>query len=83
LDREAAKQAFAVFLSSKKLSADQIEFIDMIINRLTDHGVVKPDLLYESPFTDITPQGPDGIFAPAEVHSIITLLNQIKDRAVA
>jgi type I restriction enzyme R subunit len=33
LDREAAKQAFASFLKERTLTANQIEFIDMIVNR--------------------------------------------------
>ncbi|WP_348230866.1 type I restriction-modification enzyme R subunit C-terminal domain-containing protein [Trichocoleus desertorum] len=49
LDREAAKQAFGEFLSGSTASADQIEFINLIIDHLTHHGVMEPSLLYESP----------------------------------
>jgi hypothetical protein len=31
------------------------EFVDLIINHLTEHGVMDASRLYESPFTDITP----------------------------
>jgi len=31
MDREAAKKAFAGFLSGKTLSANQIEFINLVI----------------------------------------------------
>jgi type I site-specific restriction endonuclease len=37
LDREAAKQALATFLSGKTLNSNQIEFIDLIVNHLTEH----------------------------------------------
>ena len=40
LDRGAAKGAFAEFLAGRTLSANQIEFIDLIINHLTEHGVM-------------------------------------------
>ncbi len=33
------------------------------MNHLTEHGVMDASLFYESPFTDVTPQGPDGILA--------------------
>ena len=36
LDRAAAKQAFSAFMSSHQLNPDQTEFIDMIIDHLTD-----------------------------------------------
>jgi EcoEI R protein C-terminal len=52
LDREAAKQALAGLVSGRTLSANQIEFIDLIIDYLTDRGVMDPRRLYESPFTE-------------------------------
>jgi type I restriction enzyme, R subunit len=57
LDREAAKLAFAGFLSDKALSANQIEFVNIIIDHLTERGVMEPALLYERPFTDRSPLG--------------------------
>ncbi len=59
LDRGAAKEALAEFLEGKILTADQIEFLDLIINHLTEHGVMGAALLYESPFTDLAPHGPE------------------------
>jgi type I restriction enzyme R subunit len=53
LDRGAAKEAFAEFLMGKVTTANQIEFVDLIINHLTEHGVMGAALLYESPFTDL------------------------------
>jgi type I restriction enzyme, R subunit len=38
LDREAAKQAFAGFLAGKTLNANQIEFVNLIVDHLTEHG---------------------------------------------
>jgi type I restriction enzyme R subunit len=83
LDREAAKQAFAGFLHGKPLGANQIEFINLIIDHLTEQGVMEARLLYESPFTDLSPQGPDGVFTSAQVDELLTLLNQVHTRALA
>jgi type I restriction enzyme, R subunit len=46
------KRAFAEFSNSRKLTADQHEFLDLIIDHLTARDVMDPRLLYETPFTD-------------------------------
>ena len=40
---------------------------------LTAHGVMEPARLYESPFTDITPRGPDGLFQAAD-HTFLNVI---------
>jgi type I restriction enzyme R subunit len=55
----------------------------MIVDYLTEHGVMDAILLYESPFTDITPQGPDGLFTSSQVDELVSLLEEVYARAVA
>jgi type I restriction enzyme, R subunit len=55
LDRATVSEAFGDFLSAGTATAAQIEFINMVIEHLTDQGVMDPALLYEPPFTDIAP----------------------------
>jgi type I restriction enzyme, R subunit len=83
LDRGAAKEAFADFLEGKTMSANQIEFIDLIINHLTEHGVMGAALLYESPFTDIAPHGPDDLFTSDEVDRLVAVLDHVRAAAEA
>ncbi len=83
MDREAAKQALATFVSGTTLTGNQIEFVNLIVDHLTEHGVMKPELLYESPFTDLHPQGPEGVFKPWQVEQLVSLLSQVQARALA
>ncbi len=83
LDREAAKRAFGRFLEGKVPSASQIEFMNLIVDHLTQHGIMAPALLYESPFTDINPHGPEALFTPTQVDELIFTLKQIHQSAVA
>ncbi|MGE3343954.1 MAG: DEAD/DEAH box helicase family protein [Vicinamibacterales bacterium] len=83
LDRESAKGALAGFLSGKALSANQIQFVNLIVDHLTEHGVMEAARLYESPFTFVAPRGPEGLFPPEQVDALIQLLNEIRATATA
>jgi type I restriction enzyme R subunit len=83
MDRSAAKDALSAFLAGKPLSANQIEFINLVIDHLTEHGIVEPGRLYESPFTDLTPRGPDGLFSATQLDELIRTLDAVKATAVA
>ena len=82
LDRESATAAFEEFLSVRTLSANQLDFVNLIIAGLTESGVVEVGRLYESPFTDVAPQGPDAMFASGEVDSLLDILIEVRARAV-
>jgi len=82
LDRAAAKSAFAKFLTQQNASANQIEFINLIIDHLTSQGTMSPELLYESPFTDLHPLGVEGVFG-AKAGELVDILQEIERRAAA
>ncbi len=83
LDRETAKQAFSQFVVGTTATASQLEFIDLIIEYLTENGVMDAARLYESPFTDISQQGPEALFLPIRVTEMVQVLNDIWERASA
>ncbi|HEY5550747.1 MAG TPA: DEAD/DEAH box helicase family protein, partial [Opitutaceae bacterium] len=83
MDREAAKQALAGFLTGKTLGANQIEFVNLIVDHLTEHGVMEARRLYESPFTDLTPYGPEGLFSGSAVDELVAVLDEVRRTAIA
>jgi len=60
LDREAAKRAFEGFLAGTTFTANQVDFVNLIIDYLTQSGWMSATQLYESPFTDYSPKGVEG-----------------------
>ena len=83
LDREAATQALNGFVAGQLLTANQLEFVNLIVTHLTERGVVEPGLLYEPPFTSYAPQGPDALFTSAQVDALFGVLDHIKATALA
>ena len=83
LDREAAMNAFSEFLQGGTATPDQIEFINLIVQELTQNGVMATERLFQSPFTDVNARGPLGLFPSAKASKIIQVLDDIRARAVA
>jgi type I restriction enzyme R subunit len=83
LDRETAKQAFSQFVVGTTATASQLEFIDLIVQYLTENGTMDAARLYESPFTDISQQGPEAVFPVAKVTELVRVLDDIRERARA
>jgi type I restriction enzyme R subunit len=83
MDRGAAKDALAGFIKGRMLTANQLEFVNLVVDHLTEHGVMQPSRLYESPFTDLSPHGPDGLFKPEELDELIQALDALRATAVA
>ena len=79
LDRNAAKQSFAQYLERTNLTANQIRFVETIIDYLTQNGVMNPGILYESPFTDIHYQGLDGVFNEDDADQIVMLVRSFNE----
>jgi len=48
-----------------------------------NNSVVETSILYASPFTDLTPSGPEGLFSGVQVDELVAVLGRVKERAVA
>ena len=82
LDRQAAQEAFDRYLDTATFSVNQIRFIQLIVDDLTANGIMEVARLYESPFTDHAPQGPDMLFTDDQVDGIVTILDTVRAHAL-
>ncbi len=55
--------------------------LEQVVDHLTEHGVMEPARLYESPFTDIAPYGPDGLFKAVEIDELFHALDGVRATA--
>jgi type I restriction enzyme, R subunit len=83
LEHEAAMQAFSEFISGTTATPSQIEFINLIVQELTQNGLMEPDRLWEQPYTNLHSEGPLAIFPQAKVMKIVEVLHGIRERAAA
>ena len=81
LDRNAAKELFSNYLAEGTHTATQIRFINAVIDELTNKGIMDPARLYDPPFSDLAPTGPEDLFSADESGQIFDLLALIQERA--
>lgn len=77
MDRAAVSDTLSAFVAGTRFTGNQLAFVNMIVDRLTDHGRVSKALLYEPPFTAYAPTGPDDLFETAEVRDLFQVLDRI------
>ncbi len=81
LDMEAVQKAFSEFLHSGNYTAQQVRFIDIIVNHLIENGTLNKQLLFEPPFTEIHQDGMFGVFDDGQVRKVISIVDEINERA--
>jgi type I restriction enzyme R subunit len=83
LDVAAANQAFGQFINNPSLNSSQIRFLNLIIQYLTNNGVITAEKLFEPPFTDISTNGLLGVFNDTSAREVIDILEDIGNKAKA
>src|SRR5699024_283646 len=81
LDRQAALEAFADYLDSERFTAEQIHFVNLIVDELTRNGHMAPGRLFESPYTDTAPTGPIDLFPAPDVEVLTDILDRVRANA--
>ncbi|MBK6827106.1 MAG: hypothetical protein IPG86_09605 [Chitinophagaceae bacterium] len=79
LDINAAKEAFAGFLSKGNMSATQINFINAIIDYFSVNGTIDKKMLFDKPFTDIDYRGISGVFNNEETAKVISIIDKLNE----
>ena len=81
LDQQAVNAKFAEFLDGTTATANQIDFIGVVVSYLTRHGAMEPAQLYDPPFTDNAPKGPDEFFPPTQMAQLVEIIRSINASA--
>jgi type I restriction enzyme R subunit len=55
----------------------------MIVNALSENGLIDPEMFYESPFTDIDDQGIVGVFGVEKAKEIISIVRRLNAAVAA
>lgn len=75
LDPQAIEAHFQSFLHAHpSLTAKQVQFMNLLKNYIAQHGSIIVDKLYDAPFTAVSHEGIDGVFAPDDVGELIAVL---------
>ena len=84
LDIEAANKHFASFILEENLNANQITFVNTIIDYLNKNGVLDTKMLTQSPFDAQNDSGVIGIFQNQDdkIHRITHLIKTINQNAL-
>ncbi|MGK9251818.1 DEAD/DEAH box helicase family protein [Paenibacillus humicus] len=83
LERSAAQEAFANLLNRTNLNANQINFINMIIDHLSVNGILEPSRLADKPFVSLHHEGVFGLFDEDTVDEIVQVVETLRSGSEA
>ncbi|MBO1268315.1 DEAD/DEAH box helicase family protein [Arthrobacter sp. PO-11] len=83
LDREAVEEALADFVAGTTLTSQQLDFLQVLTTHLVENGKVAPAALFDSPYNELAPSGPDVLFGDDRVVKLFSILRSIEDHARA
>ncbi|MEV5592911.1 DEAD/DEAH box helicase family protein [Streptomyces sp. NPDC052496] len=81
LNPQAAQQAFAGFIGEGRLTPRQADFVMLIIDVVVRRGFLDNKDLYEGPFLDRAPGGPDDLFDDEQVDDLFAVFLNLRRTA--
>ena len=82
LEPDAARSAFSNFINAPALNAQQIRFLDTIIQYLTVNGTIDMAALFAPPFTDIRSNGLMDVFNTQQSAELFSLVEKVNKNAI-
>jgi type I restriction enzyme R subunit len=79
LERNIVKELFSNYLDETRFNAVQNQFINMILDSLCQSGTLKPELLYNPPFTEIHCDSIFGLFEESQAMDIVLQINAVNE----
>lgn len=80
LDAQSVEDHFKAFLHAhSSLTAQQVRFMNLLKNYISEHGSITIDKLYEAPFDSVSHEGIDGVFQTTDVDSLIAVMRPFID----
>ena len=81
LDRDAVEEALSEFVAGTRMTAQQLDFLQVLTNHLVENGRVDPAALFNSPYNELAPSGPDVLFGDDGVVKLFSILRSIEGHA--
>ncbi|WP_240432727.1 type I restriction-modification enzyme R subunit C-terminal domain-containing protein [Vibrio halioticoli] len=82
LDMNTAKEAFISFLDEESYNAEQIQFVDQVIDYLINNGILDMSPLFEPPFTDNQGESAYGFFDESTVVELFGVIHKVNANSV-
>ncbi|MBZ4414692.1 DEAD/DEAH box helicase family protein [Myxococcus sp. XM-1-1-1] len=85
LDAAAVEQAFSAFVHKHlRLSSQQLRFLQLLQNHITQNGGIELERLYEPPFTTLHAESMDGLFQePGDMDELLAILSVFEPKRTA
>jgi type I restriction enzyme R subunit len=81
LDPETVKDRFSAFVRKHtKLNSMQLRFLQLLQNHIAKYGSIEIERLYEAPFTTLSADGVDGIFAEDQINDLIAIIGEFQSK---
>ena len=82
LDMNAAKEAFSSFLDEGVYNAQQINFVNQVVDYLVGNGVLEMTHIFEPPFTDQHSESAYGFFDDGKVAELFGIIRAVNANSI-